>query len=129
MRFLSEGSIVISTAIQENFGISVLEAVYSGCLPLLPRRLVYPELIPPEYHDCVLYDSPEDLFRKCSRMVELLSRSGRCAHGGSQTENSDLLEMRRDLMHWASRFSWELRINDFDSFFEQCCREHYEKKA
>ncbi len=129
MRLLSEGSIVISTAIQENFGISVLEAVYCGCIPLLPRRLVYPELIPIEYHDRVLYDSPADLKRKCNRVVELLSRSGQCDRNDSQTEVLELFKMRRDLMYQASQFSWDLRINDFDSFFEQCYREHHEKKA
>ena len=44
--WLRKGDIVISSAIQENFGISVVEAVGAGCLPVLPRRLAYPEVIP-----------------------------------------------------------------------------------
>lgn len=36
--------IVVSTAIQENFGLSVMEAMGAGVLPVLPRRLSYPEL-------------------------------------------------------------------------------------
>ena len=31
---------------QENFGFGVAEAVYLGCTPVLPNRLVYPELYP-----------------------------------------------------------------------------------
>jgi glycosyltransferase involved in cell wall biosynthesis len=47
--------IVVSTAIQEFFGISVIEALYCGCVPVLPRRLSYPELLPVEHHAACLY--------------------------------------------------------------------------
>src|SRR6185436_16621184 len=44
--WLKRGEIVISTATQENFGMAVVEAMAFGCLPLLPRRLAYPEIVP-----------------------------------------------------------------------------------
>ncbi len=47
--WLKKGDIVISTAIHEFFGISVLEAVRAGCTPILPGRLSYPELFPEKY--------------------------------------------------------------------------------
>ena len=43
-KWLKEGTVVISTARQENFGISVVEAISAGCIPLLPYRLSYPEI-------------------------------------------------------------------------------------
>ncbi len=37
---------VLSTARHEFFGIAVVEALLAGCLPWLPGRLSYPELVP-----------------------------------------------------------------------------------
>ena len=39
---------VTSTARHEFFGIAVVEAIACGCLPWLPDRLSYPELVPQE---------------------------------------------------------------------------------
>ena len=49
---LGRSKAVVSYALQENFGFGVAEAVYLGCTPVLPNRLVYPELYP----DVKLYD-------------------------------------------------------------------------
>ncbi len=55
-RLLRGADIVVSTAVQEFFGIAVVEAIYAGAFPLLPDRLSYPELIPKPFHDSVLYE-------------------------------------------------------------------------
>ena len=49
---LGKSKAVVSYALQENFGFGVAEAVYLGCTPVLPNRLVYPELYP----DTKLFD-------------------------------------------------------------------------
>ena len=41
---------VVSTAIQEFLGVSVIEALWCGCYPLLPDRLNYPHLLPEGQH-------------------------------------------------------------------------------
>ena len=66
---LQGGSVVVSTAIQENFGISVVEAVAAGNHPLLPRRLSYPEVIPAAYHDACLYADDAALTEMLIRLL------------------------------------------------------------
>ena len=47
--WLHAGSVVVSTALHEFFGMAVVEAVRAGCRPLLPDRLSYPELFSGNY--------------------------------------------------------------------------------
>jgi len=41
---LARSKVVVSYALQENFGFGIAEAAYLGCVPVVPNRLVYPEL-------------------------------------------------------------------------------------
>ncbi|MGC9399612.1 MAG: tRNA-queuosine alpha-mannosyltransferase domain-containing protein [Anaerolineae bacterium] len=60
-RLLWEADVVVSTALHEFFGIAVIEAMYCHSFPVLPRRLVYPELVPEVYHNGCLYDDFDGL--------------------------------------------------------------------
>ena len=102
--WLKRGSIVISTAIQENFKIAVIEAARFGCLPLLPNRLVYPEIIPDDLHATLLYSDQNDLVAK---LENLLSRS------------KDLMPDRIRLSKAMARFSWENMIGEYDDELER----------
>lgn len=64
VRLLWESDVVVSTARQEFLGLSVLEAMFCGCRPLLPNRLSYPDLLPPELHESCLYGNEKELERK-----------------------------------------------------------------
>ncbi len=98
--WLSKGAIVVSTAIQENFGISVIEAVAHGCLPLVPHRLSYPEIIPACFHDDFLYRDDEALIDKLCRLL---------------THYPAYPEKRAALTEIARQFSWKQRIHAFDA--------------
>jgi glycosyltransferase involved in cell wall biosynthesis len=58
-RLLAAADVTVSTAEHETFGIAAVEAMAAGCVPLLPNRLSYPEIVPPEWHEAVLYEDGE----------------------------------------------------------------------
>ncbi len=96
---LSQSDIVLSTAHHEFFGISVLEAIQAGAIPLLPNRLSYPELIPAEYHEKLLYEAADDLNAKLHQI------------GAQFLQLSDL---KNGLRKNAQAYSWEQVIGQYD---------------
>jgi hypothetical protein len=61
-KLLAKSKIVVSFALQENFGYGIAEAVYLGCVPIVPNRLVYPEF----YSLATLYET----YSQCVELVE-----------------------------------------------------------
>ncbi|MBU1194244.1 MAG: DUF3524 domain-containing protein [Proteobacteria bacterium] len=102
--WLEKGTVVVSCAIQENFGISVVEAVRKGCLPLLPDRLSYPEIIPEQFHSQVIYGSEEELMKKLEKV--LLNPQG-------------YREIRERLSLQMEKFAWENQVRKFDQILEE----------
>ena len=63
--FLSMSKILLVTSHEETFGYQVVDAVMNDCVPLVPNRCSYPELVPEQY----TYSSLDSLKEKI-KMVE-----------------------------------------------------------
>jgi hypothetical protein len=59
-KWLHKADWVLSTANHEFFGIAVVEALFAGCLPWLPEKLSYPELLPACARGLTPLDTPEN---------------------------------------------------------------------
>lgn len=101
--WLKRGAIAVSTAIQENFGLSMAEAVAHGCLPLAPHALSYPEILPADAWEHCLYKGRKALVAKLARLT---------------TGHETLAPLRRELAAAMGRFTWENRIAEFDRALE-----------
>jgi glycosyltransferase involved in cell wall biosynthesis len=58
-QLLADSQIVVSTALHDFQGLSVLEAVSMGCVPVVPDRLAYPQYFPAEFLYPSDVDNPE----------------------------------------------------------------------
>ncbi len=101
--WLKQGTVVVSTANQENFGISVIEAVRHGCLPLLPDRLSYPEILPHAFHTDFIYDSEGELVDKLALILRDPER-----FTGARTA----------LSHLMARYAWSSVVAGYDQELE-----------
>lgn len=86
---LNEADIVVSTALHEFFGVSVIEAIRCGCYPLCPNRLVFPEYLP-EAH---LYKTEEQLAKKLRYFIKYPQKL------------RQMSDWKKEIK--ISRFSWE----------------------
>ncbi len=68
-RILQQSDIVVSTAAHDFQGLSMLEAIHAGCVPVAPRRVAYPEYIPNE----LLYNPQREVESLTARLKALLT--------------------------------------------------------
>ncbi len=66
---LVRADFVLSTARHEFFGVAVVEAMYMGCIPILPHDLSYPEIVPAACHADLLYERKAPLDRVLERVL------------------------------------------------------------
>ena len=101
IQWLYRTDILPVTSKQDFFGLSVVEAVYCGNYPLLPRRLSYPEIFPPEKFPSIYYGNFEHLVEKLSHLL-------------SQPQ----IPCEKAIQSELKKFSWENKAPEYDDFFE-----------
>ncbi|MEL6673424.1 MAG: DUF3524 domain-containing protein [Bacteroidota bacterium] len=69
-QWLSQADVLPVTSQHDFFGISVVEAIYAGCYPILPRELVYQEHVPAALWQEHSYQDGEDLGQKLKSYLQ-----------------------------------------------------------
>jgi glycosyltransferase involved in cell wall biosynthesis len=98
--------IVVSTAHHEFFGLPVVEATAAGCFPLVPARLSYPEIVPPDMQETFFYRTERELRVKLARLLA----------GKGPWDRAFKLSQH------VQRFDWSRCIKAYDDGFERAAR-------
>lgn len=99
--WLWRADILPVTSIHDFFGVSVVQAIYCHCFPLLPERLAYPEHITADYCDSYFYEDFDDLVTRLK---------GACL-------NIQTLRQKK-LQAMVSHYDWEKMIAVYDDLLE-----------
>ena len=91
-RLLWEADVSISSTRHEFFGISTVEAMWCGCLPIAPRRYNYPALVPESLQERCLYE----------KEWELLALTREAIRSGTGEGEREALRAS------AGRYAWEV---------------------
>ncbi len=105
LNWLNRGDIVISSALQENFGLSVIEAANAGCWPLLPRRLAYPEVMPQWVQAACFWETQKEFELMLESVLKM------------PAEQRD--KLTRPLSRWLKKYDWRNQAEKLDSLLDE----------
>lgn len=89
---LRGADVVLSTAVHDFQGLSLLEACALGCSPLAPRRLVYPEYLPAQ----CLFEDCADLHSTSLGAADILQEWAGLKRAGLALPSPSLDQFRQD---------------------------------
>ena len=99
--WLYKADIIPVTSIHDFFGVSIAEAIYCGCYPILPNRLTYPELVPYRDYPDLFYHDFNDLVEKLEHVIR------------------DIENIRKkNFSHCIERYSWKKMAPLYDEAIE-----------
>ena len=114
-QILASADVVVSTAIHEFFGIAIAEAAAAGAIPVVPRRLAYPELFEGSdaKNNCYFYDgSMSQLVQKLQSLAGMINPSPG-TNAPKSLAQADAI--RRGSTALARRFSWSGLVLTMDT--------------
>lgn len=97
---LWQADILPVTSRQDFFGGSVVEGIYCNCIPLLPKRLAYPEHLPEAVHDNYFYEK-EERFYECLKK-QLTGFDSQGTFTGKE---------------YMKKYDWNIAITKYDQIF------------
>ena len=103
VELLARSDVVVSTAHHEFFGVAVAEAIAAGAFPVLPDRLSYPGLIPPDYHRHCLYGDDAGLVDRLRWAL---------------THRFEAATLGAELAEHMARFGWRVMAGRYDARLE-----------
>lgn len=95
--------ISLTTSIQDFFGGSVVEALYTNNHPILPNRLAYPAHIPNIFHEDTLYNDNTDLLNKLRKAIEQVEQ----------------IRQNHQSKDWVKKYDWSVSCPKYDEAFEK----------
>lgn len=107
LQCLGRCDIALSTAEHEFFGLSTLEAIYAGALPVLPRDLAYPELLPAR-----LNEDPLFLYPRAQGAGPSLVRAMEVIRAGERVQD------RAEIRARAAGLEWSKLAPSYDAEFD-----------
>ena len=119
-KILSRCDLVLSTSLHEFFGVAIIEACLLGAYPILPNRLVYPELYPKE----CLYSTEAQLLKKlkyiCTRpklfrLTRQKNAKMLCEKYAHHENKDEILSRLIEDASYFNQFKWSLLKNKFIS--------------
>ena len=100
-KWLWKADILPVSSKQDFFGGSIMEAVYCKTIPLLPRRLTYPELFQIKDNSKLFYEDESDFLEKLTVILQ------------------NITELRQDhYQQIAEKYDWSKMVEIYDSNFQ-----------
>ncbi|MBD5782170.1 DUF3524 domain-containing protein [Pelagicoccus sp. NFK12] len=104
--WLWKADILPVTSRQDFFGGSVVEAIYCGCHPILPKRLSYPDHISPNEYPDSYYENQTQAIKQLANLIQ--SR-----HWKQKSPYADTM----------ARYDWKRCIAPYDDSFAQAAKQ------
>ncbi len=99
-QWLWKADILPVTSFHDFFGAGIVEAVFCGCYPVLPKRLSYPEIIPYKKFPHYFYQNTEELYTKLEKILA--------------TNFSPSPDLKNSVL----KYDWNNLSNRYDKYFE-----------
>ena len=100
--WLWKADILPVNSIHDFFGASVIQAMYCNCYPLFPKRLAYPEHLPPNYHDKFFYENFNDLVTRLENLI------------------LNIQDVRQEnIQTFIIKYDWQIMAQQYDNILEK----------